>query len=237
MPFLRVLRDKRGHETTYLMHLFRDGGRSRSRVLYMFHSPQGLQVGGRPLDPDIRAELSRLYPDVPFDWRDLVAHQQVVEVGEPYRPRKRRKASDDEGEPVAADEAAAPEAAEAEAPDEDDEQPAGRAPAQAALPTVMGGSTPDEQVAWLAEWYPRVRDLIPQRFHDEVRRQALGALASRLDPSAWADDQARQEGLQAAAEAWGRLSRVFVRRRRRGRRRPGPRKDAPASEGFAPGKA
>ena len=210
MPFLRVLRDKRGHETTYLMHLFRDGGRSRSRVLYMFHSPQGLQVGCRPLDPDIRAELSRLYPDVPFDWRELVAHQQVVELGEPFRPRKRRKPSDDE----------------TGAPDEDEESGV-RAPAQAALPTVIGGSTPDEQVAWLAEWYPRVRDLIPQRFHDEVRRQALGALASRLDPSAWADNQARQEGLEAAAEAWGRLARVFTRRRRRGRRRPGPRTDAP----------
>ena len=220
-----MLRDKRGHETTYLMHLFRDGGRSRPRVLYMFHSPQGLQVGCRPLDPDIRAELSRLYPDEPFDWRDLVAHQQVVEVGEPFRPRKRRKPSDDESEPVTADEAAA-EVAEAESPDEDEESGV-RAPAQAALPARIGGSTPDEQVAWLAEWYPRVRDLIPQRFHDEVRRQALGVLASRLDPSAWADNQSRQEGLQAAAEAWGRLARVFTRRRRRGRRRPGPRMDAP----------
>ena len=228
MPILRVLRDKRGHETTYLMHLFRDGGRSRSRVLYMFHSPQGLQVGGRPLDPDIRPELSRLYPDVPFDWRDLVAHQKVVEVGESLRPRKRRKASDDESEPVTTGEAAAPEVAEPGAPDADqDEESAGRAPAQAALPAVIGGSTPDQQVEWLAEWYPRVRDLIPQRFHDEVRRQALGVLASRLDPSAWADNQSRQEGLQAAAEAWGRLARVFTRRRRRGRRRPGPRMDAP----------
>lgn len=192
----------------------------------MFHSPQGLQVGCRPLDPDIRAELSRIYPDVPFDWRDLAAHQQVVEVGEPFRPRKRRKPSDDESEPVTADEAAA-EVAEAESPDED-EEPAVRAPTQAALPARIGGSTPDEQVAWLAEWYPRVRDLIPQRFHDEVRRQALGALASRLDPTAWADNQARQEGLEAAAEAWGRLARVFTRRRRRGRRRPGPRTDTPA---------
>ena len=92
---------------------------------------------------------------------------------------------------------------------------------------MIGGTTPDEQVVWLAEWYPRVRDLIPQRFHDEVRRQALGALASRLDASGWAGDQATQEGLQSAAEAWGRLARVFTRRRRRGRRRPGPRKDAP----------
>ena len=225
MPFLRVLRDKRGHETTYLMHLFRDGGRSRSRVLYMFHSPQGLLVGGRPLDPDARAELSRLYPDVPFDWRDLVAHQQVVEVGEPFRPRKRRQASDEDDEPVAGENTASPEGEEAGSTAEDEESSPG---APAALPASIGGATPEEQITWLTEWFPRVRDLIPERFHDEVRRQALDALASRLDPSGWADEQSRQEGLQAAAEAWGRLARVFVRRRRRGRRRPGPRKDAPA---------
>ena len=227
MPFLRVLRDKRGHETTYLMHLFRDGGRSRSRVLYMFHSPQGLQVGGRPLDPGTRAELSRLYPDVAFDWRDLVAHQQVVDVGEPFRPRKRRKASGEDGEPASAEDTAPSEVEEA-GTSADDEESAPGAPAATALPASIGGTTPEEQIAWLTEWHPRVRDLIPQRFHDEVRRQALGAVASRLDPSGWGDEQARHDGLQAAAEAWGRLARVFVRRRR-GRRRPGAQQDSPAN--------
>lgn len=239
MPFLRVLRDKRGLETTYLMHLFREGTRSRSRILYMFRSPQGTQVGGQALDPQARAELCRLYPDVPFDWRELVAHQQVVEMAEPFRPRRRRKAPDeapdeaqDEAPEEMPDEAAAavvPDADESTTEDEEPSATTGERPQ--AVPAAIGGSTPEEQIAWLAEWHPKVRDLIPQRFHDEVRRQALGALAARLDPSSWADDASRAEGLRDAAESWGRLARVFSRRRRRGRRRPGGGR--PAGQGGA----
>lgn len=222
MPFLRVLRDKRGHETTYLMHLFRDGTRSRSRILYMFRSPSGSVVGARVLDPETRAMLARLYPDIPFDWRELAAHQQVVEIAEPFRPRRKKRPAED-----------VPDAAPSgEADEVTEESPA--APASgarpAALPAAIGGATPDEQVAWLAEWCPKVRELIPQRFHDEVRRQALDALAVRLDPSAWEGEAAREAGLRDAAEAWTRLSKVFTHRRRR-RRKPGggrPAADAPA---------
>ena len=50
MPFLRILRDKRGYETSYLMHWFREGHRQRSRVLYVFRTPGGVRVGRTPLD-------------------------------------------------------------------------------------------------------------------------------------------------------------------------------------------
>lgn len=213
MPFLRILRDKRGHETTYLMHLFRDGAKSRSRVLYMFRSPQGLGLGGRALDGDARATLARLYPDVPFDWRELVAHQQVVELAEPFRPRRRKRA---EGEA----ETAVPEAEDAAgAP------PTPAVPAQSTkaplLPPEVAGETADEQRAFLTEWHPKVGELIAQRVHDEVRREALTALTARLDPSAWAADVAPETALADAKDAWERLVKVFSHRRRRGRRRSG----------------
>lgn len=211
MPFLRVLRDKRGQETTYLMHLFRDGARSRSRILYVFRTPAGNAVGGRALELETRAALARLYPDIAFDWRDLVAHQQVVDVAEPFRPKRKKRPVEDTSD-ASQESGAASEADGAEA---------GDAPTRAtALPAAIGGTNPDEQVAWLAEWCPKVRELIPQRFNDEVRRQALDALAARLDPSAWQDEAAREAGLAAAAEAWSRLARVFTKRRRR-RRKPG----------------
>lgn len=223
MPFLRVLRDKRGHETTYLMHLFRDGARSRSRILYVFRTPAGNAVGGRALDPETRAALARLYPDIPFDWRDLVVHQQVVDIAEPFRPRRKKRPAEDTSE--ASQESSTPAGTE-------DADPADAPARPAALPAAIGGTTPDEQVAWLAEWCPKVRELIPQRFNDEVRRHALDALAARLDPSAWQDDAAREAGLRDAAEAWSRLTRVFTKRRRR-RRKPGgsgrpPAESAPA---------
>ena len=34
MPFLRVIRDKRGYETTYLMHIYRDGVALEARLGY-----------------------------------------------------------------------------------------------------------------------------------------------------------------------------------------------------------
>jgi hypothetical protein len=211
VPFLRVLRDKRGHETTYLMHLFRDGPRSRSRILYMFRSPSGSVVGARVLDPETRAALARLYPDIPFDWRELTAHQQIVEIAEPFRPRRKKKPAAE-----AVDDAPAAETSGTVGEDGAPGPPARPSP----LPAAIGGETPEAQVAWLAEWCPKVRELIPRRFHDEVRRQALDALAVRLDPSAWTDDAARDAGLRNAAEAWARLSKVFTHRRRR-RRKPG----------------
>ncbi len=37
-------------------------------------------------------------------------------------------------------------------------------------------------MAFLAEWYPLVRERVERRTTDEVRRQALLSLAERLEP-------------------------------------------------------
>ncbi|MGE3579660.1 MAG: hypothetical protein AB7I25_14490, partial [Vicinamibacterales bacterium] len=177
------------------------------RVLYMFRTPSGSVVGAKALDPTTRAALARLYPDVPFDWREITAHQQVVDVAEPFRPRRKKRPAE---EPADATLAAGPDDAAEGTP----------APRPSPLPAAIVGTTPEAQVAWLAEWCPKVREMIPERFHDEVRRQALDALAARLDPSGWTDDAAREVGLRDAAEAWTRLTKVFTHRRRR-RRKPG----------------
>jgi hypothetical protein len=68
-----------------------------------------------------------------------------------------------------------------------------------------------------------------------VRIEALLALAERLNPDAWGDEEQIAAGLTQAAEALGRLSRVFSKRRRRSRRRPaaaapGDRVEARADE-------
>ena len=63
VPFLRVIRDKRGYETTYLMHWYREGNRQRSRILYVFRTPGGVRVGREALEPDVlrrdRKRISR----------------------------------------------------------------------------------------------------------------------------------------------------------------------------------
>ena len=95
------------------------------------------------------------------------------------------------------------------------------------IPSAIEGATPDEQTAFLARWYPIVRERIPQRTADPARREALLALAERLNPAAWTDADQIAAGLQQAGEALERLSRVFARRRRRSRRTRGPDRSGP----------
>jgi hypothetical protein len=204
VPFLRVIRDKRGYETTYLMHLYREGHRQRSRILYVFRSPGGVRVGRGALDPEVLREIESLYPDIAFDWKDVRDHQQHIEMS--VEPRRRKPPKREEAAETT------PEAAAPAPP------PVPTAPSPGAVPSVIEGATPDDQIAFLGRWYAIIRERIPRRTSDPVRQEALLALTERLNPAAWTDADQIAVGLQQAAEALERLSRVFARRRRRGRR-------------------
>ena len=218
MPFLRVIRDKRGYETTYLMHLYREGHRQRSRILYVFRSPGGVRVGRDPLEPDVLREIEAQYQDIAFDWKDVREHQQHIEMSAEPRRRKPPKRED----AVAA-------APEAPAPAPTPASPSAAAPSAGAVPSAIEGATPDDQIAFLGKWYALIRERIPRRTSDPVRQEALMALAERLNPAIWTDADQIAVGLQQASEALERLSRVFSRRRRRARRRPNDSR--PASPG------
>lgn len=209
MPFLRVVRDKRGYETTYLMHWYRDGTRQRSRILYVFRTPSSARVGREALEPEILRDIESLHPDIAFDWKSVIANRQLIESApEPHR-RKRRPAEEPAAEAQAAGapaEAAAPAGGQAPVP------------ARPSIPSAIEGATPDEQIAFLTQWYPIVRERIPLRTSDPARREALTALAERLNPATWTDADQIAAGLERAAESLERLSRVFSRRRRRSRR-------------------
>lgn len=231
MPFLRVIRDKRGYETTYLMHWFREGNRQRSRILYVFRTPGGVRVGRAPLEPDVLRQLESLHPDIEFDWDVIRDNQQVIDPAtEPRRRRPRR------AEPEAPLPAAARPAAEAQPSAAVEESPAGAGESpperQPPIPSALEGTTPDEQIAFLNRWYPIVRERIPAKTSDPVRQEALLALAERLNPASWTDADQITSGLQEAAQALERLSRVFARRRRRTRRRSA---DTPPPAASAPG--
>jgi hypothetical protein len=221
VPFLRVIRDKRGYETTYLMHLYREGHRQRSRILYVFRSPGGVRVGRGALDPDVLREIEAQYPDIAFDWKDVREHQQHIEMSPEPRRRKPPRRED-----------AAAAAPEPQAPAPPLPTPSSPAPSAGAVPAAIEGATPDDQIAFLGKWYTLIRERIPRRTSDPVRQEALMALAERLNPATWTDADQIAVGLQQASEALERLSRVFSRRRRRARRRPGDSR--PASPGPTP---
>ena len=210
MPFLRVIRDKRGYETTYLMHLYREGHRQRSRILYVFRSPGSVRVGRGALDPDVLREIEAHYPDIAFDWKDVREHQQHIEITAEPRRRKPPRRED----LVTPGDAPAPPLAAPVAAPTPPPAPAG------AVPSAIEGATPDDQIAFLSRWYAIIRERIPRRTSDPVRQEVLMALTERLNPVTWTDADQIAAGLQGASEALERLSRVFSRRRRRVRRRP-----------------
>jgi hypothetical protein len=226
VPFLRVLRDKRGYETTYLMHWFRDGNRQRSRILYMFRTPPGVRVGCDLLDPGVVREIEAQHPDIEFDWRTLFDNRQVIETAPEQRHQRGQRGS--RGEPGEARKRRREEAPPPPPPVEVVETPpvpvaeplaATETPKERfRVPAVIEGTSREERIAFLAKWYVEIRDRVPHRTHDPVRREALLQLVERLNPSPWETEEQAVAGLEHAAEALHRLSRVFSKRRRRARR-------------------
>lgn len=213
MPFLRVIRDKRGYETTYLMHWCREGTKQRSRILYVFRTPGGVRVGREALDSEVLKQIEAQHPEIEFDWNAVFHNQQVIEtVTEPRRPRKRPPSEGGEAAGVVAPPPPAP---------------------RFTVPAAIEGATPDEQIAFLTRWYAAVREKIPQRAPDPARQDVLFALAERLNPAAWTDADQITAGLQDAAEALQRLSHVFAKRRRRAKKR-GVKEPAEPSEPTEP---
>ena len=232
MPFLRVIRDKRGYETTYLMHWFQDSGRQRSRILYAFRSPSGTRVGRDALDPGLMRQLELQNPGIPFDWKAVLADRQVIEPATELRRRRPKRSDDKEKEtaPKEAAPAAAPVAAKAEPA-----APAASAqPPRPMIPAAIEGLTAEDRVAFLHHWYPIVRERVDRRASDPDRHAALLSLCDRMNPSDWAPEELEAK-LQQAGEALERLSHVFARRRRRARKRPAdgsgppPASDTPES--------
>jgi hypothetical protein len=215
VPFLRVVRDKRGYETTYLMHWYREGARQRSRILYMFRTPGGVRVGRDPFDLQVRRELEAHYPDIAFEWDVVRENQQVVEPLEQRRRRPRRE-----------EEAVAPPAP---VPVPEPVAQGAAPPARPPIPSAIEGTTADEQIAFLVSWYPLVRERLQLRTPDPARLEALLALCERLNPTDWTDADHIATGLQQAAEALERLSHLLSRRRRRSRRKGARPGDAPSS--------
>jgi hypothetical protein len=213
VPFLRVIRDKRGYETTYLMHWFRENNRQQSRVLYVFRTPGGVRVGREPLEQETLREIEARHPGIEFDWAAVLDNRQIVDSATPEQRRPPRKRRRDE-------EAVAAQPPPAAAP-----KPAPPAPAPAAprfvVPSKIEGDTREAQVAFLAHWYEVVYEQIEQRANEPARREALLVLAAQLNPGEWTDEDQVTAGLQQASEALERLSHVFAKRRRRSRRKKG----------------
>jgi hypothetical protein len=91
VPFLRLTRDRRGFENTFLMHADRPG--DRPRVLYWYRTAPGIVLGRPPLDEDAIRTIEEQHPDIDFDWPAILALSEVMTPEEeaPARPPEPRQ--------------------------------------------------------------------------------------------------------------------------------------------------
>lgn len=91
MPFLRLTRDRRGFENTFLMHVDRPGG--RPRLLYWYRTAPGIVLGRPPLDEDAIRTIEEQHPDIDFDWPAILALSEVMTPEEEAPPRQQKSTS------------------------------------------------------------------------------------------------------------------------------------------------
>ncbi len=104
MPFLRLTRDRRGFENTFLMHADRPG--DRPRLLYWYRTAPGIGLGRLPLDEDAIRAIEDQHPDIDFDWPAILALAEVMTPedeaparGQPPARQGRRPRSRDQKPP------------------------------------------------------------------------------------------------------------------------------------------
>jgi hypothetical protein len=90
VPFLRLTRDRRGFENTFLMHADRPG--ARPRLLYWYRTAPGIVQGRSPLDEEAIRTIEEQHPDIDFDWPAILALAEVMtpEDEAPARPPQRQ---------------------------------------------------------------------------------------------------------------------------------------------------
>jgi hypothetical protein len=212
VTFLRVTRDQRGYETTFLLHTPRPG--DRPRVLYWYRTAPSVRVGRRPLDEDAIRALEEQHPDIEFDWPHLLEEAESIppEVERrPERPRRKPQRPREPEPPVEPPAATAPVAppetlAPAEEPVETAPRVAPRvAPARwrnALLDQLVGREIATRLRARYEEIATRVNEL-----PEGDARASLAARADALDPDRWSSAEAILDGIRHADEWFDHLKR------------------------------
>ena len=108
MAFLRFSRDRRGYENTYLLHAARPrGDKDRPRLLYWFRTPPHLKVGRTAFDDEVIRQLEDEYPDLEFDWTQLLESAASGAADRNGAPRDVPEPSSSSDSPTGGDDASA----------------------------------------------------------------------------------------------------------------------------------
>ena len=220
MPFLRFSRDRRGYESTFLVHTYRRRGTLRSQVLYWFRSPPDVKVGRVALDDDVMRAIEERHPDLSFDWpkilqRRLPPRSTDDSAGE---RRRRRQAASKSTHPRTASKRAAPKAparrekrsgptavnasASAEAVEPAVEETPGQAVPASPIGEAPAGAAGEDQPARRRRRSRRggVRRTRRRREGEPAVANASGDLPSPVDAPSGGGEAAASSGPDEAAE-------------------------------------
>jgi hypothetical protein len=106
MPFLRLTRDRRGFEHTFLMHHEASG--ERPRVLYWYRTAPGVLIGRQALDEEAIRSIEEQNPHIEFDWPAILELREAMPPEEeeaPVRPARRGRPQRRAGSPPRTEEA------------------------------------------------------------------------------------------------------------------------------------
>lgn len=99
MAFLRLTRDRRGYENTFLLHAPQPG--ARPTVLYWYRSAPGVRVGRPALDEDAIRTIEEQHPDIEFDWPHILEVGAIVEPEVERRPVRQKRRQQPPQKPAA----------------------------------------------------------------------------------------------------------------------------------------
>jgi hypothetical protein len=211
VTYMRVTRDQRGYENTFLLHTPRPG--ERPRILYWYRTAPGIRVGRIPLDEDAIRSIEEQHPDIEFDWPQLIEEASMTPPDVERRPERRRRPTRPReagvDEPLS-DETIVPEAvpeieeARLDTPDEPlvEIVPTRAEPSpNPLLEQLVGREIAHRLRSRYAELSARIREL-PQ---SDATRAALQLRAEALDPDRWLTMEAILHGVQHADRLFDEL--------------------------------
>jgi hypothetical protein len=206
VTYVRVTRDQRGYETTFLLHARHPG--DRPRVIYWYRTAPGVRVGRPAFDEEIIRSLEEQHPEIEFDWAELMDEARVVMPEPERRPDRRRKPAPRK-EPVEATPASTAASSDRDTSAERAVVPSPVTPASlpaaprnvqepgAAAPNPLLEQLVGREIAQrLRRRYREIARQLDDSAADQSVRAAWQARAAELNPDAWDTPEAVLRGVQ-----------------------------------------
>jgi hypothetical protein len=214
VPFLRLTRDRRGIEYTFLLHAGQPG--EAPRILYWYRTAPGVLIGRPALDEEAIRTIEEQHPEIDFDWPVILALREAMPPEEEERQGRPRRARLSRREAAVAEppeDAAVDAPAEGGAPIADAE-----APPEPETPTTHGlleELVGREIATRLRARYAEVMARIHEQRFDEATLEGWTRRADALDPDTWLTPDAILAGVRDADRQFEALRADLFKHRTR----------------------